>query len=235
MKGIKSVSLLTIILSALFFAIGCRHEIPVADTGGAGGTPPTQTSNCSADTVYFANDILPMINSNCATTGCHDAITHKEGVTLTNYNNIRGYVKPFNAGGSKLYEVCIKSGDERMPQPPLPALTQAQLAKMIKWINQGALNNQCTGGCDSTVFTYAAAVSVTVNTFCKGCHNPASLGGGVDLSTYTGVKTQALNGKLMGSIAHTAGFKAMPQGTNKLSDCQIRQVQKWIQGGSLNN
>lgn len=122
-----------------------------------------------------------------------------------------------------------------MPVPPRPALTQDQLSKMVKWINQGATNNECTGGCDTTVFTYPAAVALTVNTYCKGCHNPLSPGGGIDLSTYTAVKSLALNGLLMGSITHAAGFIAMPKGSSKLSDCKIRQVQKWIQAGALNN
>jgi hypothetical protein len=74
-----------------------------------------------------------------------------------------------------------------------------------------------------------------MNTYCKGCHNPTSLGGGIDVSTYTAVKTIAANGKLMGSITHATGFIAMPQGSNKLSDCRIKQVQKWISAGSLNN
>ena len=121
-----------------------------------------------------------------------------------------------------------------MPPPPMPALTQAQLSKMIIWINQGALNNECSSGCDTAVFTYAAAVAPLMNTYCKGCHNPASLGGGIDLSTYTAVKASAA-GRLLGSIKHTAGYAAMPKGSNKFSDCQVRQVEKWIQAGSQNN
>jgi mono/diheme cytochrome c family protein len=73
-----------------------------------------------------------------------------------------------------------------------------------------------------------------MNTYCKGCHNQASLGGGIDLSTYATVKASAA-GRLMGSINHTAGYSAMPKGSNKLSDCQIRQIQKWINAGTLNN
>ena len=117
----------------------------------------------------------------------------------------------------------------------MPALTAGQLAKLVKWINQGALNNQCTGGCDTTLFAYAAAVMPLMNNYCKGCHNPLSLGGNIDLSTYATVKTQALNGKLMGSIQHSAGFSAMPKGGSKFLDCQITQVQKWITAGALNN
>jgi hypothetical protein len=36
-------------------------------------------------------------------------------------------------------------------------------------------------------------------------------------------------------MAFAAGYSAMPKGGNKLADCQITQVQKWIQAGALNN
>lgn len=229
------VFFLTVIAVSIF---SCKHEIPgFIDPGtgtGTGSGTPTTTGNCSSDTVYFATEILPLVVSNCATTGCHDAITRKEGVQLTNYSTIMGYVKPFSAANSKLYKECIKSGSERMPPPPLPAFTQLQLSRIIIWINQGAKNNQCLSGCDSTLFTYSGAVSLTMNTYCKGCHNPASLGGGIDLSTYATVKASAA-GRLLGSMVHTAGYSAMPKGSNKLSDCQISQIRKWIQAGTPNN
>ena len=235
MNKAKLIPLLTVILVVSFLMVTCKHELP--DNGNTGGivTPPTQTGNCSTDSIYFVNDIQPLINSNCATSGCHDATTRAEGVELTSYSKIRNYVVPFNAAASKIYKESIKTNNDRMPPPPMPALTAGQLAKLVKWINQGALNNQCTGGCDTTLFTYAAAVMPLMNNYCKGCHNPLSLGGNIDLSTYATVKTQALNGKLMGSIQHSAGFSAMPKGGSKFLDCQITQVQKWITAGALNN
>ena len=219
---------------ALFAMImSCKHEIPYSayDIPVSGGT-----QLCSADTVYFQNKVLPLLNSGCAMSGCHDAISHKEGVNLTSYAYIMstGGVRPGNPSSSKLYKVLNQSGNDRMPQPPAAAFTQAQKDIIYKWILQGAKNNACND-CDTAVYTYSGAVSPMVNTFCKGCHNPTSLGGGIDLSTYAGVKSIALNGKLMGSIKHTTGFIAMPQGSSKLSDCRIEQVQKWIDSGALNN
>jgi hypothetical protein len=167
---------------------------------------------------------------------CHDAITKKEGVNLTTYSNIlaTGGVIPGNPANSKLYKVLNKTGNESMPPPPAPAFTQAQKDIIYRWILQGAKNNACND-CDTTLFTYSGAVSPIMNTFCKGCHNPASLGGGIDASTYAAVKAIAVNGKLMGSITHKTGFIAMPQGSTKLSDCRIKQIQKWMTAGSLNN
>src|SRR5665647_222435 len=156
MKRVKAASLLIIMSAISFLMITCKHEIPGTVNGGngSGNGNPTKSSTCSADTAYFATEILPLINSNCATSGCHDAISRKEGVELTSYSKIRGYVTPFNGANSKLYNVIIKTNDDRMPPAPLSPMAAAQIAKILKWINQGALNNQCTGGCDSTVFTY---------------------------------------------------------------------------------
>jgi len=213
--------------------ISCKHEFPdvIIDVPVSGGEQP-----CSADTVYFQNKVLPLLNSSCAMSGCHDAITHKEGINLTTYSKIMstGGVRPGNPSNSDLYKVLNKSGNDRMPQPPAPAFTQAQKDIIYKWILQGAKNNACND-CDTAVFTFSGAVSLTMNTYCRGCHNPSSPGGGIDVSTYAGVKSIAQNGKLVGSINHSPGFIAMPQSGNKLSGCKIEQIQRWVSGGALNN
>jgi hypothetical protein len=49
------------------------------------------------------------------------------------------------------------------------------------------------------------------------------------------VYTLAFNGKLMGVISHAVGFKPMPNGGNKLPDCKIIQIRKWIEVGAPNN
>ncbi|HLG41443.1 MAG TPA: c-type cytochrome domain-containing protein [Chitinophagaceae bacterium] len=235
---IKHISIKTILLfivPAIFFA--CRHEIldnsGNSGNGNGGGVPPA-VSTCSPDTVYFVNEIMPIISSNCTMSGCHDNITHAEDINLTTYSNIMRYVVPGNASSSKLYKVIIKTDGDRMPPPPMAPLTTEQKSKIQKWINQGAKNNNCIGSCDTTVFTYSGAVKNIINNNCAGCHNPSSLGGNIDLSAYNGVHTAALNGKLYGSIANQPGYSPMPK-NSKLSDCEIRQIQKWIAAGSLNN
>lgn len=74
-----------------------------------------------------------------------------------------------------------------------------------------------------------------MDTWCIGCHNTASPGGGFDLSTYNGVAASVANNKLLGSIKHMTGFIAMPQGGDKLQDCDINAIEKWINGGFPNN
>jgi hypothetical protein len=237
MKTRHIISIMSLIVFMTFNA--CVHELPYpkgggTNTGNGGGTttPPVVVA-CSPDTVYFQNTVLPLLNSSCAMSGCHDATTHKEGINLSTYASIMatGGVKAGNPNNSKLYSVILNNS---MPPRPSAPFTQAQKDIISKWIAQGAQNNVCNG-CDTASFTFSAAVAPMMNTYCKGCHNPASLGGGIDLSTYDGIKAVAVNGKLIGSITHLTGFSAMPKGGSTLSDCQIKQVQKWIGAGSLNN
>ena len=225
-----------LIVSGIIFFYACRHELldPGSNGNGGGGFQPP-SSSCSPDTAYFINDIMPIISSKCTMSGCHDNITHAEGVNLTTYTNIIRYVVAGNGAGSKLFKVLNKTGEERMPPPPMPALTATQKALIQKWIDQGAKNNNCIGRCDTTVFTYSGAVKPIIDNKCVGCHNPANLGGNIDLSMYNPVKTVAVNGKLYGSVAQQTGYSPMPKNGAKLSDCEIRQIQKWINAGSLNN
>lgn len=235
MKKIINLALASFLALVMF--ISCKHETVFSLENANGGITPIPGNTgitCNADSVYFANSILPMINAGCATSGCHDAASHAEGVTLTSYATIKNYVSAGNASNSKLYKVLIKTGNERMPLPPLPAFTSTQIALVQKWINQGAKNNGCDA-CDTLNFKYSTAIQPLLQTKCVGCHNPASLGGGIYLSTYAATKVSALNGKLYGSINWSVGFSPMPKNSVKMPSCEIVQVKNWITSGALNN
>jgi hypothetical protein len=55
------------------------------------------------------------------------------------------------------------------------------------------------------------------------------------MGTYVADKAIAQNGKLLGSINHSSGYKPMPQDAPKMSSCQAGIVKKWIDSGLLNN
>jgi putative effector of murein hydrolase len=61
------------------------------------------------------------------------------------------------------------------------------------------------------------------------------MGGGVKLQDYADVKSVASNGKLLGTVSHASGFSPMPKGGNKLNDCYVAVIKKWIAAGALNN
>jgi mono/diheme cytochrome c family protein len=183
-----------------------------------------------------------VILSSCGTTGCHDATTHEEGYVLTDYTNImkKGIV-PFNANSSKIYKVVTDNGEDRMPPAPRSALTSVQLAALRNWINQGAKNSDCPPAvCDTTgTISFSTQVFPILQANCIGCHNNSSANGGVNLSTYSQVKTIAQTLRsgtplLQGTIRHMPGFVAMPQ-TFALDECSIRKIELWIAQGVQNN
>jgi hypothetical protein len=57
----------------------------------------------------------------------------------------------------------------------------------------------------------------------------------VVLATYNDVKSNALNGKLLGAIKHSNGYSPMPKGGNKMKECDIRKIEIWINSGTPNN
>ena len=92
--------------------------------------------------------------------------------------------------------------------------------------------------CDLANVTYSVTVKTILQASCYTCHsnsNYLNSGGGIKLENYADVLTVVQNGKLMGSVKHLSGFKPMPDGGGKLSDCEISQLQKWIDNGKLNN
>lgn len=204
------------------------------DTNAGSVTNPSTPAvvTCSPDTVYFNQTILPLITSNCAMSGCHDAISHKEGVILTDYTHIRAYSSTTNPAGSTLYRSIVTAY-----MPPKGPLTSTQMASILKWMQQGAKNNSCvaSGNCVATNVSFANTVLPTLRTNCTGCHSGTTPSAGIDLNSYATVKVQAANGKLVGSISHTAGYIAMPSATVSISACEISQIKAWVTEGTLNN
>ena len=223
------------LILVIFLLAKCKHELP-APTEFISNDPPVNSGSCSPDSVYFSNTILPLVSSSCAMAGCHDAISREEDLTLNSYSGIRRIAQPGNVEGSKLYKVItIASGEDVMPPPPHPRLTSENIAAIQQWILQGARNNQCNAQCDTNSYTFSGSVLPMLNTYCTGCHNPASPGGGIDLSIYDNIRLVALDARLLGSLRQASGFSPMPKGGNKLDECELKQIEKWIQSGTPNN
>lgn len=226
---------LALTAAAIVSNISCKHY-PFLPDDSFPIQPPLPDIPCSPDSVYFQNSVFPLIISNCAKSGCHDAVTHQEGINLSTYSDIMKNVVPGNPNNSKLYRM-ITDPDiaDRMPPSGNTPLTQEQISMIYKWIQQGALNNGCGGGlCDSSNITYSLSIVPIINTNCVGCHSDLIPGGGIDLSEYPGVRAIALNGKLHGSIHHLSGYQPMPQG-GQLSKCDISKMDIWIRLNAPNN
>lgn len=232
---------LILVGASILCIISCKHpygELPANDGGGSGAGNGGSNSPCDATKIYFQQQVLPILISNCALSGCHDDATHKEGVVLTSYQKAvtTGGVKPGNAADSKMYKLLVDPDPgDRMPPPPQNPLTAQQIQLIYEWIQQGAKDLVCQNMCDSNSYTYSGAIRQLVQNKCQGCHSGANAQGGIDLSTYLNVKTMATNGKLWGSVNQLAGYSPMPKNETKLSDCELTQIRKWMESGAPEN
>lgn len=206
---------------ALLFPLSCTREY-VEDLRG----------------VCFERDVLPIFQSNCTQSGCHNSADRESGYDLTTYSSIvsRG-IKPGDYKGSEIYKVMVfPFGEGAMPQSPYSRLTDEQIATIALWIDEGAANTTCADStCNTTNVTFSASVKPILQTYCNGCHGGSSPLGNVDYNTYNGVKATVTNGKLLGSIQHLSGFSPMPQNANKLSVCNLGIIKAWIDSGAPNN
>jgi len=205
--------------------ISCRHEpILLSDT----------------PVVCFQDQVFPLINSNCAISGCHDANSEE---SLANYNNIMNFVSPGKPNQSKIYKLITTTSpfSEFMPPSPKTPLTQNQINIISIWILQGAENNTCPEPpCDSTNVTFSGIVFPFILDNCYGCHSGSDPGGGIFLTNYDQVKQQGAippggTGSLLGSIAWDSGNQPMPKNSNQLSACKIGIIGKWIHDGMPDN
>lgn len=220
--------LIPIFFSLIIFFSSCKHEplVPV--------NPTVDTIRCDSGTVYFENQILPILLSSCSMTDCHDKVSHKEGVILTDYNSLMNsnIVKAGKSYDSKLYEVITETGNDRMPPKPRTALSFSQIEEIRKWIDQGAKNNKCNA-CDTTDYRYSTKISFIISNNCKGCHSGVNLPQGVRLESYNDVKAIADDGRLKKVIVGQGYLQMPPAG--KLDDCKINLINKWVDAGAPNN
>jgi hypothetical protein len=86
--------------------------------------------------------------------------------------------------------------------------------------------------CDTTgTITYTNDIAPILSSKCGSqdiaCHKAGNVPD-IILDTPGDVHNYVLDGSLMGSILHKAGFKPMPKGGGSLDDCSIQKIQAWI-------
>lgn len=92
------------------------------------------------------------------------------------------------------------------------------------------------GACNTDNVTFSITVSGLLNSYgCLGCHTGPAPEGNVNLQGYANVKAMADNGRLYGAISHAPGYQPMPQGANKMNQCDITRIKAWIDAGAPNN
>lgn len=89
----------------------------------------SSTITCTGESISYASKVAAVMNSNCATSGCHDAGSRSGPGALVTYSQI------FNARSS------IKSSIENGSMPRKKSMSEADKQTVVCWINNGAPNN----------------------------------------------------------------------------------------------
>lgn len=89
--------------------------------------------------------------------------------------------------------------------------------------------------CDTTNNVYNGTIQAIIARSCVGgCHEQAVGSAGIILDSYVNLKNEIMNGQVMCSIRHE-GCSPMPKNQSKLSDCDINNLQAWIDSGYPEN
>lgn len=220
----RKISAILLLFLATF---ACKHEPLVFDG-------PIELPSGSTE-VSFQDEVLPLMQSNCAMSGCHDAGSRQEGIQLTDYLNIVKEVVPLNPGESELYEVIIETDpDKRMPPPPQAALSSTQSELIRRWIQEGARNTfRPEGLCDTSAVSYANTVRTILDQHCVGCHNNNLAEGGLNLLVFSQIQQKQASIYERISLPNNNSLY-MPKGGN-LSVCKTNQLKAWIHQGAQQN
>lgn len=217
-----------------------RTTIRIWIEQGAMETKCDTSVNPPVDPVYtacFKRDVLPVMLSSCAMSGCHDATTMAGDIRLDSYQAVmQSGIRAYNPGNSKIYKVISKPiGDsDLMPPSPYQKLAQPVIDSISRWILLGALDENCASPCDTlSTITYTTHLAPIIQSSCIGCHSGGGPSGGISLTSYAEVLASANTGKLIPAINRTGAFPMPP--SSALTKCQIRQFELWSLNGKPQN
>jgi hypothetical protein len=230
---------LTIVILGMLILTSCENEPLQPYTENPDPQPMPTPIECDPDSIYFVQNIQPLLNNSCNLAGCHNVQSGSGNVILADYESIMqsAIVTPFDASGSKIIEVVTSSDPlEMMPPVGFTPLTTQQKEVLTAWVNQGAKNNSCEGSTDTTTVSFSLSVWPIIDNECKSCHNGPLAGGGVQLTNYDEVYASTMNGDLINSILRNGLAAPMPPlQYEPLSQNQIDVILAWKNQGAPNN
>ncbi len=89
--------------------------------------------------------------------------------------------------------------------------------------------------CDLSNVTYAGTIAPIMQANCNSCHSGSVPSAGIVTADYQGLQAIALDGRLLGTINHDAGFSPMPKGQPQLDECLREQIALWVNEGAPDN
>ncbi|MBS1580858.1 MAG: hypothetical protein JST66_01535 [Bacteroidetes bacterium] len=91
-------------------------------------------TSCDTSVTTYADVVLPIIQSNCAIPGCHVPGGTGTG-DFTTYAGLRTQVV------SQRLVPSVQQASGALPMPPTGKLSDCDIAKIVRWVDNGAQNN----------------------------------------------------------------------------------------------
>lgn len=89
--------------------------------------------------------------------------------------------------------------------------------------------------CDTLNVSYNLDVNPILMNRCYNCHGNNNTVSVYEFEGYLDLINFIEKGKLLGAVKRQGGFLAMPQGADKIPDCEISILEAWINQGKKNN
>ena len=108
-----------------------NYTVTARDSEGCtGSVAVTIGEEAPAEVPSFMNDVMPILQARCSTTGCHVSGGSAPFV-ITGFADVSGRTGSIRA----------RVSGRTMPPASSPSLTDAQIATIVDWIDGGAPNN----------------------------------------------------------------------------------------------
>lgn len=204
--------------------------------------------------VCFEAQILPIFQTSCALSGCHDASSRESGLVLDSYDNIVKHVQAGDPYKSRIYKSITDIWSDEM-MPPGQSLSLESRTLIRVWIEQGAMNTICPDTIPPDTITNPEDTATWVNpracfdrdilpifvSSCaiSGCHDAANPQDGIILTDYMKIRSRVTPGNpeesdIYEKITEDNALDIMPPPPyDPLPQAQIDSIYKWILYGAL--
>ncbi len=131
----KALALYFILFTLIIMS--CTKEV--------GKQPPAPVIDCVPSTVSFSQNVIPLFNAHCNTSGCHSGSFPAGNLNLEAssayaqlHQSGKGYIDTITPNFSLLYAQMISV---TQPMPPTGKLEDCKTGIILRWIQQKAKNN----------------------------------------------------------------------------------------------
>ncbi len=142
----------TLYLALLILLLGlsnCKTAVDgVEELLEVGITNFATVDTCGDNVVLFQQQVLPLLESSCSYSTCHDADFRAGGISMSSYEEIAPQISPGNPEKSLLYQLITNPDpNQSMPPPPRESMGEVYVNLLRVWIEQGAQNTICKSRC----------------------------------------------------------------------------------------